>query len=150
MNTLGRALLRLVILVLLSVLALQAYFLVRIALMRYVDPQSTSFQRSEAGRLLATQGKILWSQQWVPYAQISEHLKRAVITSEDAGFADHSGIEWDALEQAFERNQRAQERAERINRAGEEAAGPRAARQAQTGGRLDDHPAAGEKPVPQR
>jgi monofunctional glycosyltransferase len=115
MNTLGRALLRLVILVLLSVLALQAYFLVRIALMRYVDPQSTSFQRSEAGRLLATQGKIPWSQQWVPYAQISEHLKRAVITSEDAGFADHSGIEWDALEQAFERNQRAQERAERIN-----------------------------------
>jgi monofunctional biosynthetic peptidoglycan transglycosylase len=115
MKTLGRALLRLVVLVLLAVLALQAYFLARIALMRYVDPQSTSFQRSEAGRLLATQGKILWSQQWVPYAQISEHLKRAVITSEDAGFADHSGIEWDALEQAFERNQRAQERAERIN-----------------------------------
>ena len=115
MKTLGRALLRLVVLVLLAVLALQAYFFARIALMRYVDPQSTSFQRSEAGRLLATQGKILWSQQWVPYAQISEHLKRAVITSEDAGFADHSGIEWDALEQAFERNQRAQERAERIN-----------------------------------
>ncbi len=115
MKTLGRSLLRLVVLVLLSVLALQAYFLVRIALMRYIDPQSTSFQRSEAGRLLATQGRILWSQQWVPYAQISEHLKRAVITSEDAGFADHSGIEWDALEQAFERNQRAQDRAERIN-----------------------------------
>ena len=115
MKTLGRALLRLVVLALLAVLALQAYFFARIALMRYVDPQSTSFQRSEAGRLLATQGKILWSQQWVPYAQISEHLKRAVITSEDAGFADHSGIEWDALEQAFERNQRAQERAERIN-----------------------------------
>ena len=115
MKTLGRALLRLVILVLLSVLALQAYFFGRIALMRFVDPQSTSFQRSEAGRLMATQGRILWSQQWVPYAQISEHLKRAVITSEDAGFADHSGIEWDALEQAFERNQRAQERAERIN-----------------------------------
>ena len=101
MKTLGRALLRLVVLVLLAVLALQAYFLARIALMRYVDPQSTSFQRSEAGRLLATQGKILWSQQWVPYPQISEHLKRAVITSEDAGFADHSGIEWDALEQAL-------------------------------------------------
>ncbi len=115
MKMLGRALLRLVVLALLAVLALQAYFLARIALMRYVDPQSTSFQRSEAGRLLATQGKILWSQQWAPYAQISEHLKRAVITSEDAGFADHSGIEWDALEQAFERNQRAQERAERIN-----------------------------------
>lgn len=115
MKRLRLALVRLLALVLIAFLALQAYFLIRVAAMRVVNPQSTTFQRSEAGRLLATHGKVLWSQSWVDYEQISDHLKRAVITSEDAGFADHSGIEWDALEQAFERNQRAQERAAKLN-----------------------------------
>ena len=81
--------------------------------MAWVDPQSTSFQRSEAWRLLVERQQILWSQQWVPYAQISPHLKRAVIASEDAGFAEHSGVEWDAIEQAWEKNQRAEARAEK-------------------------------------
>ncbi len=115
MKALGRNLAQLLALALLSVLALQLYFLARVALMRVVDPQSTTFQRAEAGRLLTTHGKVLWSQTWVDYGAISEHLKRAVVASEDAGFVEHSGIEWDALEQAFERNQRAQERADRIN-----------------------------------
>jgi monofunctional glycosyltransferase len=106
---------RLAALLLLSALSLQVYFLARVALMRVLDPQSTSFQRSEAWRLLTTHGRILWSQEWVGQGRISEHLKRAVIASEDAGFSDHSGVEWDALEQAFERNQRAQEHAERLN-----------------------------------
>jgi monofunctional biosynthetic peptidoglycan transglycosylase len=78
---------RIVALVLVATLALQVYFFSRIALMRIVDPQSTTFQRSEAGRLLITHGKILWSQQWTDYERISEHLKRAVIASEDAGFS---------------------------------------------------------------
>lgn len=98
---------RLVALLLLATLALQISFVVRVGLMRVIDPQSTTFQRSEATRLLRTQGKILWSQQWTDYERISEHLKRAVIASEDAGFTRHGGVDWDALEQAFERNQRA-------------------------------------------
>jgi monofunctional biosynthetic peptidoglycan transglycosylase len=105
---------RLVALVALAFVALQLFFLGRIALMAAVDPQSTSFQRSEAWRLLVEQGRITWSQQWVPYERISPHLKRAVIASEDAGFVEHSGVEWDAIEQAWERNQRAEARAERL------------------------------------
>ena len=104
---------RLPALLLLCLLALQASFALRIAAMAWVDPQSTSFQRSEAWRLLVDRQQVLWSQQWVPYAQISPHLKRAVIASEDAGFAEHSGVEWDAIEQAWERNQRAEARAEK-------------------------------------
>jgi monofunctional glycosyltransferase len=104
---------RLLALLLLCLLALQASFALRIAAMAVVDPQSTSFQRSEAWRLLVERQQILWSQQWVPYEQISPYLKRAVIASEDAGFAEHSGVEWDAIEQAWEKNQRAEQRAER-------------------------------------
>jgi monofunctional glycosyltransferase len=104
---------RLIALLLLCLLALQLGFALRIAAMAVIDPQTTSFQRSEAWRLLVDDGRILWSQQWVSYARISPHLKRAVIASEDAGFAEHSGVEWDAIEQAWEKNQRAEARAEK-------------------------------------
>jgi len=106
---------RLVVLVLLSGLALQAYFLARVALMTVVDPQSTSFQRSEAWRIATEKHALPWSQQWVGYERISANLKRAVIASEDANFSDHSGVEWDALEKAWERNQKAEARVEKIN-----------------------------------
>ena len=107
--------LRLAALLLVSFLALQIYFLARVALMSVVDPQSTSFQRSEAWRLLAEKHQLLWSQEWVGYERISGNLKRAVIASEDAGFADHSGVEWDALEKAWDRNQQAEARVAKIN-----------------------------------
>ena len=119
---------RLLTLLVISALALQLYFFARIALMTLVDPQSTSFQRSEAWRLLVEKQQILWSQQWVGYAQIAPNLKRAVIASEDAGFAEHSGVEWDALEKAWERNQRAEARVETINRQLERRAQQAAAR----------------------
>ena len=98
---------RLLGLLLLSLLALQLYFLLRIALMALIDPQSTSFQRSEAWRLLSEKGRIEWSQQWVADERIAASLKRAVIASEDAAFTAHGGVEWDAIERAWERNQRA-------------------------------------------
>lgn len=110
-----RALARLLALALLSALALQLFFVARVALMTVVDPQSTTFQRSEAWRLMSERHELLWSQQWVGYARISPHLKHAVIASEDAGFAEHSGVEWDALEKAWERNLKAEARVGRMN-----------------------------------
>jgi monofunctional biosynthetic peptidoglycan transglycosylase len=115
MKATWRALARVLGLLLLSLLALQLYFAARVALMAVVDPQSTSLQRSEAWRLLNEKHALAWSQQWVPYERISPNLKRAVIASEDAGFAEHSGVEWDALEKAWERNQKAEVRVEKIN-----------------------------------
>jgi monofunctional biosynthetic peptidoglycan transglycosylase len=106
--------LRLVGLVLLCALSLQLVFILRIALMNVVDPQSTPFQRSEAWRLLTEKGQIAWAQAWVPAERISPNLKRAVIASEDAGFFEHDGVDWDAIEKAWERNQKAEARAERL------------------------------------
>ncbi len=108
---------RLLVLVVLSGVALQLFFLLRIAAMRWVDPESTAFQRSEIWRLVSEQHQLRWSQQWVPYEQIADALKRAVITSEDAGFVDHSGVEWDAIEKAWTRNQLAEARADKLNEA---------------------------------
>jgi len=106
---------RLVILIAVSALALQLYFIARVALMAIVDPQSTTFQRSEMWRMLSEHHRIVWSQQWVPYDRISPQLKRAVIASEDASFTDHGGVDWEALEKAWERNLRAEVRAEQAN-----------------------------------
>ena len=106
---------RLLALLLLSALALQLFFVARVGLMAVLDPQSTSFQRSEAWRIATERHQLLWSQEWVGYARISPNLKRAVVASEDAGFSDHSGVEWDALEKAWARNQKAGARVDRIN-----------------------------------
>ena len=104
---------RLVLLLVVSFAALQLYFLARVALMAIVDPQSTTFQRSEAWRLALDPRARGWRQEWSDYAAISPHLKRAVIAAEDSGFTEHSGVEWDALEKAWERNERADQVAER-------------------------------------
>ena len=106
---------RLLVLCVLAGVALQLYFLLRIALMVAIDPQSTAFQRSEAWRIATQTGSLPWRQAWTPYDGISAHLKRAVIASEDAGFNEHDGVDWDALEKAWERNQRALAQAERAN-----------------------------------
>ena len=110
---LWRHLVRLALLIVLAAGALQAGFALRIAAMAVVDPSSTAFQRSEAWRLLLERGSLEWSQSWADYEAISVHLKRAVIASEDASFVDHAGIDWEALERAWERNQTVQARAER-------------------------------------
>ena len=105
--------LRLVLLLLLCTVALQLVFVARIALMTVIDPHSTTFQRSEAWRLLVEKQQIAWAQEWVDNERIAAHLKRAVIASEDAGFAEHGGVDWAAIERAWGRNQKAAERFER-------------------------------------
>ena len=103
---------RLLAVLILAVLCLQLWFAGRILLMRFVAPQSTSFQRSEIVRLLAEKHQVAWSQQWVDDAQLAGTLKRAVIASEDDGFAQHGGVDWDALKGAWKKNEKAQARAE--------------------------------------
>ena len=95
-----------------ALLALQLFFLLRIAAMVVVPPESTSFQRSEIWRIALEKHQLPWSQESVPGNRISDNLRRAVIASEDAGFVDHHGVEWDAVEKAWNRNEKAQARVE--------------------------------------
>ena len=104
MRLLGRWLL----LSLAALLVLQLFFIGRIAAMALLDPQSTSFQRSEAWRL-ASSGQLRWRQDWRDYDQIADHLKRAVIAAEDDGFVTHEGVDWEAIDKAWERNTQAEQ-----------------------------------------
>lgn len=104
-----KAIVRWVALVLLGFAALQLFFVGRIATMAFIDPQSTTFQRSEAWRIATEKHRLPWRQRWLPYQDISDHLKRAVIASEDGSFVNHEGVDWDAIEKAWERNAKAEE-----------------------------------------
>src|SRR5262245_66689787 len=42
---------------------------------------------------------------WVDYDRISVHLKRAVVSAEDAKFIDHEGFDWEGIQRALEKNQ---------------------------------------------
>ena len=101
----------------LALFALQLYFVIRVAAMVVIAPQSTAFERSEAWRITREKSEFRWRQQWVDYPQISDHLKRAVIASEDDGFANHDGVDWDALEKAWAKNTQAEQRAQQRSNA---------------------------------
>ena len=107
---------QLLLLTFLSLVSLQLFFLSRIALMAFVAPESTSFERSNLYQIATDSSllyKVKWRQDWVNYDHISQNLKRAIIASEDATFIDHDGVDWTAIEKAWDKNQKAEKIAER-------------------------------------
>ena len=109
-----KAFFRLALLVLLAGLSLQLYFVGRIALMAVVDPESTAFERSAVYNVVTATGRLKWHQQWVDYSDISDNLKRAVIASEDASFTEHEGVDIEALEKAWDKNAKAEQRVQQL------------------------------------
>jgi len=101
---------RLLVLILLAGVGLQLYFLLRVFMLRYIDPQSTAFERSQIVQLLHPDSKFYWREQWMPASRINSSLSRAVIASEDDLFASHDGVQWQAIEKAWQRNEKAQAR----------------------------------------
>jgi len=89
---------------LLAIFLLQLYFLLQICWWSRFNPGMTSMMSAQLSSLRETNPKATLEQKWVPYAAISNNLKRAVIASEDANFAEHDGVDWEALQKAYARN----------------------------------------------
>jgi monofunctional biosynthetic peptidoglycan transglycosylase len=87
-------------------LAVQLYFLLQIWWWVDHNPNETSFMRHQLVLLQAENPDTKLQFKWVPYARISGNLKRAIIASEDANFSEHGGVDWDALEKAYEKNEK--------------------------------------------
>lgn len=104
MKMLRKLLLWAILLPILAVLLLQLYFFIQIWWWVDHNPGSTSFMRQQLSVLQDKNPNAKLQQKWVPYNRISNNLKRAIIASEDAHFSDHDGIDWNALQQAYERN----------------------------------------------
>ena len=89
-----------------TVLLLQVYYFVCIGWYRFVDPSDTAFMRSHMALVREKNPDARMEHRWVPYARLSDNLKRAVITSEDSRFAEHEGVDWDAISKAYENNEK--------------------------------------------
>ena len=108
-----KALLHWLGLCLLALLGLQLFFVLRIALMGQIAPESTTFERSQMWQILQRHQRLPWRQEWVSLRAMAPSLQRAVIASEDGAFTQHGGIWWDSVEKAWDKNSKAQARAER-------------------------------------
>jgi monofunctional biosynthetic peptidoglycan transglycosylase len=106
MKALRRILLWLIAATFAFVLALQLYFFVQIWWWVDHNPASTSFMRHQLALMQEKNPKAKLQHKWVPYNRISVHLKRAIIASEDSNFSEHEGVDWEALQKAYEKNAR--------------------------------------------
>ncbi|HEY8607296.1 MAG TPA: monofunctional biosynthetic peptidoglycan transglycosylase [Noviherbaspirillum sp.] len=89
---------------LLAVLVIQLYFLIQIWWWIDHNPRSTSFMDQQLSVLQEKSPNARLKHKWIPYDRISNHLKRAIIAAEDANFSEHEGVDWQALQKAYEKN----------------------------------------------
>ncbi len=68
------------------------------------NPSTSAFMETQLEILQDKNPDAELQHQWVPYAKISNNLKRALIASEDAKFVDHEGFDWDGIQKAYEKN----------------------------------------------
>ena len=91
---------------LIVVLLVQLYFFLMVCWYSQFNPRQTNMMSDQLAVLREKNPKAELKYEWVAYNRISPNLKRAIIASEDANFADHDGVDWEALQQAYERNNR--------------------------------------------
>jgi monofunctional biosynthetic peptidoglycan transglycosylase len=87
------------------VLLVQVWFFLHV--WWYVDhnPSTTAFMERRLAVLQEKMGEDAeLKHKWVPYEQISIHLKRALIAAEDAKFFEHEGFDIEGIEKAYEKN----------------------------------------------
>jgi monofunctional biosynthetic peptidoglycan transglycosylase len=70
------------------------------------NPDHTRFMEIRLGELQAKDPAARLKKQWVDYGHISNHLKRALIVSEDDLFVHHEGFDWGGIQKAIEKNSR--------------------------------------------
>ena len=68
------------------------------------NPSTSAFMAERLGILQEKNPGAELRHRWLPYNQISNHLKRAVIAAEDAKFVDHEGFDWQGIQRAMVKN----------------------------------------------
>lgn len=68
------------------------------------NPSTSAFMETRLEIMQDADPDATLKYQWVPYAKISNNLKRALIASEDANFVDHEGFDWEGIQKAYEKN----------------------------------------------
>jgi monofunctional glycosyltransferase len=71
------------------------------------NPGPTALMRQRADEAKKLKRKPVSLQVYVPIAQISKHLIHAVLASEDQKFFGHQGVDWEAMQEAAEKDRAA-------------------------------------------
>ena len=106
MRTLGRWLKRALLAVIGLLVLWQLWLFCWVLFWGWFNPGTTRFMEIRLAELQQKNPEARLQQQWVPYAKISVHLKRALIAAEDANFVDHEGFDWDGIQKAMAKNQK--------------------------------------------
>lgn len=86
-----------------------AYVYGNILTYRAVAPHQTAFMSMRMSEFKKAGRDVALDYRWVPYDQISDNLKKALIASEDATFAAHGGFDWSGIQNAIKRNRQSGE-----------------------------------------
>src|SRR5512147_546088 len=72
--------------------------------LRTKNPKTTALMELRDQEYRQKGGKNSRQQIWVTYGAISEHLKKAVLISEDAAFFSHTGVDVKELQEALKKD----------------------------------------------
>ncbi|MDO4434597.1 MAG: monofunctional biosynthetic peptidoglycan transglycosylase [Alysiella sp.] len=73
---------------------------------RTLPPHRTAFMNMRMNELAQSRPNVQLDYRWTAYHHISDNLKKALIASEDAHFAEHQGFDWNGIRHAIQRNER--------------------------------------------
>ncbi|HEY2988101.1 MAG TPA: monofunctional biosynthetic peptidoglycan transglycosylase [Candidatus Binatia bacterium] len=85
----------------LGVAAYEYVSLPDVALLKRRNPRTTALMELRDEEYRARKLRPVRQQIWVPYEAVSEHLKKAIVVSEDASFFSHKGVDLYELKEAF-------------------------------------------------
>jgi monofunctional glycosyltransferase len=95
---------RFFVLFLLFVLFYQLWAFLHICWWTKFNPNSTAFMNARLEVMQEKNPAAKLKYKWVDYSKISNHLKRALVASEDSKFKHHEGFDWEGIEKAYEKN----------------------------------------------
>ncbi|UCH48588.1 MAG: monofunctional biosynthetic peptidoglycan transglycosylase [Betaproteobacteria bacterium] len=99
-----RLLWRLTLLLVAALVVYESWFFGKVVWWIWVNPTNTAFMEARLEDMREKNPKARLRHKWVPYADISVNLKRALIAAEDAKFLDHDGFDWRAIQRAASKN----------------------------------------------
>lgn len=87
-----------------AVLLHQVWIFGHIVYWNSYNPATSAFMQERLDVMQEKKPEAILRYQWVPYEQISPHLKRAIIAAEDGKFLQHEGFDFEAIQKAYEKN----------------------------------------------
>jgi monofunctional glycosyltransferase len=75
-----------------------------VSALKMKNPKSSALMELRDAEYKRNNIRVARQQIWVPYGAISEHLKRAILISEDAAFFSHKGVDINELTEALKQD----------------------------------------------